>query len=161
MMGRVLHIPWNNGGKVPYVPKPSDVLVLNFGHHLDHGEGDKLHVIQQKQWAIAFEDLADKQVDPSRVFVRTTQVRFMRLDSPGEWNTTKGMWCGDTAPNASAAWSDFITSLPEQNLVLLDLLDATPYVVFDVSPITLARADQTFDCGHNCLPRGARYMGEP
>jgi len=151
MMGRVLYVPWNHGGKIPYVPKPSDVLVLNFGHWLDHG-GDKLHVIQKKQWAIAFKDLANKQVAPNRVFVRTTQVRFMREDSPGEWNTTQGIWCGGTAPNASAAWTDFTTPLPEQNLVLLELIDASPYVVFDVSPITLARADQTFDCSHNCLP---------
>ena len=104
MTGRVLYIAWNYGGKIRYVPKPSDVLVLNFGHHLDHGEGDKLHVIQKKQWAIAFNDLEDKKVEPNRVFVRTTQIRFILKDSPGEWDTSKGMWCGGAAPNASSSF---------------------------------------------------------
>jgi hypothetical protein len=36
--------------------------------------------------------------------------------------------------------------------MLLAALDATPWQLLDVAPLTLARADAVFDCTHLCLP---------
>jgi len=157
--GRVVFRQWNLGGRLGQDTRPSDFFVLNFGHHLDHGAGDGSHRLEKRGWTSAFADLEKKieakEVTADRVFVRTTQVRFIRRDSPGDWNTTAGMLCGELAPTPSATWSQYggqNPSLPAQNLVLLELLDSTPYQVLDLAPISLARADLTFDCSHNCLP---------
>jgi len=157
--GRVVFRNWNSGGPLGHDTRQSDFIVLNFGHHLDHGAGDVTHIREKQGWTSAFANLdkkiEEKEVIADRVFVRTTQVRFLRRNSPGDWNTTAGMLCGEVAPDSSAAWSQYggqSGSLPAQNLVLLKLLDSTPYQLLDVSPISLARADLTFDCSHDCLP---------
>ncbi|KAH8058123.1 hypothetical protein JL721_9581 [Aureococcus anophagefferens] len=79
MTHRVVHRDWGTGGKIGFLPRPSDVLVLNFGHWLDHGEGDPTHATQKSRWALAFEDLEEKKVAVDRVFVRTTQDTWASL----------------------------------------------------------------------------------
>ena len=107
MSHRVVYRSWFLGGRVVYgtfhAPRPLDVLVLNFGHHLDHGAGDQTHTKLMSQWALTFKDLARNKVAADRVFVRTTQVRFVHRTSPGEWNTTGGMICGGPAPNVATS----------------------------------------------------------
>ena len=74
MSHRVVYRSWFLGGRVVYgtfhAPRPLDVLVLNFGHHLDHGAGDQTHTKLMSQWALTFKDLARNKVAADRVFVR-------------------------------------------------------------------------------------------
>ena len=155
--GRVVYRTWHFGGPLGNDTRQSDFIVLNFGQR------GQYNTTREKQlWTSAFADLEkkieEKEVIADRVFVGTTQVRFLRRDSPGDWNTTAGMLCGGIAPDPSAAWSQYggqqggMATMPAQNLALLKLLDSTPYQLLDVAPISLARADLTFDCTHDCLP---------
>lgn len=159
MENRTKYVKWGMGGKLGHRIGRSDVLVLNFGHWLQHGQHANLtaqHDALRSGWKSAFQSLIEQKVDANRVFVRTSQTRFVLAGSPGEWNTKSGMLCGGTAPNLSAAWSDFTTVgqhvQPAENIALLEILRASPYQLFDIAPITLSRSDTTFDCSHDCLP---------
>jgi hypothetical protein len=140
-----------------------DVVVLNAGLHVDPAKGKGFRHGDPPRWlslyALAvqhlFEALAEFALDASRVFVRTTTVRFVSRDAGGDWDGGEPVVCGGTAPDPRAAWSSFggwYPSQPRQNQMLLTALDATPWQLLDVAPLTLSRAGAVFDCTHLCLP---------
>ena len=156
---RVVYVPWMYGGKLEYSISTFDVIVLNFGHWLqhDHRSVKDQHKALKGGWKDAFKSLQDQNINSQRVFVRTSQPRFVHANSPGEWNTTnKPLFCGSKAPNITASWFDFTSNHqfvhPDENLALLDILKSTQFQLFDIAPITLSRSDTTFDCSHNCMP---------
>jgi hypothetical protein len=140
----------------------NDVVVVNVGHHIDPSKSASLRAGTpphwqakvQAAWRGIFATLAATKLDPLKVFVRTTTVRFNRRDAGGDWEGG-AIVCGGSAPDDNATWASFggkYPSQPKQNELVLKALDHTSYQLFDVAPLALARADTTFDCSHHCLP---------
>jgi len=139
-----------------------DVVVVNIGHHIDPGNSEYLRAgvpphwetTTQVAWRAIFHAFAWANLDPRRVFVRTTVPRFVRRDGGGDWDGGRVI-CGAKSPEPNARWSAFggqYLSQPKQNEIHLNELNRTPWQLLDVAPLTLARADATFDCLHMCLP---------
>ena len=156
--------------------KPQDLVVFNFGHHVDPSKSNSLREIGKggvPKWETKYSEAlkhlfkllseATKRqqvVDPSRIVFRTTDIRHHRANE-SDWDGGI-VSCGssaepgiDFAGTLNASWGEFgglYPALPRQNEILLEALDSTDYALFDASPLTLSRRDATFDCSHFCLP---------
>lgn len=141
-----------------------DYVVFNFGHHTGHKLGNdwpqKYVEILQHAFAIDYGNIPDEHI-----FFRTTTVRHF-LANQGDWNTEHSQ-AGGIAPDATAQWNWYGGNKPEQpqqNQIALDVIlgrRRTPltrrrkqhhFQILDTSPMTLSRADSSFDGSHLCLP---------
>jgi hypothetical protein len=146
---------------------PDDYIVLNFGHHVGPAK-------LGENWTRAYEGVLFAAMNASygkvpkhHVFFRTTTVRHF-LYEHGDWDTDSSL-SGGTAPNMTAQWSMYggnYREQPEQNLLLFDVwqqqsqnISFTNHIgqILDTSPMTLARADASFDGSHMCLPGPMDY----
>ncbi|KAL7529940.1 hypothetical protein ACHAWF_003172 [Thalassiosira exigua] len=135
-----------------------DYVVFNFGHHM----GPKLGPNWRSSYRKFLEDAAKisfGNIPRSHVFFRTTSVRHF-IRGKGDWNTDS-FQAGAAEPTMQAAWRDFggnAPELPEQNLIAFETFlgggdtKHSGFRILDTSPMTLARADATFEGVHFCLP---------
>jgi hypothetical protein len=136
-----------------------DYVVFNFGHHQDPskvGVGADWRQVYKALMARALHELKTRlgHLPPSHVMFRTTSVRHF-LSRKGEWNTNSSQTGGFEA-NMDAKWDHYGGNnavQPIQNLLGISMVGAnSSFSIMDVSPLTLARADSTFDGSHFCMP---------
>jgi hypothetical protein len=141
--------------------KSSDYIVFNVGHHIDpSNKRPELRVIwKEKYKAImkdALLDLTTKygHIPPDQIFFRTTAIRHFRAGM-GDWRTNTSQRGGLEA-DMDATWDAYGGNdpcQPIQNLLALSMVGTqSNFSVLDISPMTLGRADSTFDGTHFCLP---------
>jgi hypothetical protein len=86
--------------------------------------------------------------------VRTTSVRYF-VAWKGDWNSNSSQ-SGGLEANMDAKWGHYGGNnrvLPIQNILGISIVGAnSTFTILDVSPITLARADSTFDGSHFSMP---------
>jgi hypothetical protein len=140
--------------------KSRDYIVFNFGHHIDPGKGPDMKDIWREKYTAVMKDalhvLTTKygHIPPDQIFFRTTAVRHFKAGM-GDWNTNTSQRGGLEA-DMDAKWEQYggnNQAQPIQNLLGLSMVGTlSNFSVLDVSPITLGRADSTFDGSHFCLP---------
>jgi hypothetical protein len=136
-----------------------DYVVFNFGHHQDPGKPKIGPRWRQAYKALMLRVLPDLKtwlghLPPSHVIFRTTSVRHF-LAGKGDWNSTLAQ-AGGLEASMDAKWDHYggqYISQPIQNLLGISMVGANSnFSIMDVSPLTLARADSTFDGTHFCMP---------
>jgi hypothetical protein len=139
--------------------KSRDYVIFNFGHHQDPSNPAYLD-----RWREGYKEVMERalhslkinlgHLHPSHIIFRTTSVRHYWAGR-GEWNTNSSQ-VGGLEANMDASWGHYggnHPAQPIQNLLGLSMVAAqSNFSIMDVAPLTLARADSTFDGSHFCMP---------
>ena len=147
---------------------PEDYIILNFGHHVGPAKLKENWKKEYQRIILAAMTASYEKVPRHHVFFRSTTIRHFLYDH-GDWDTLSGGVSGGVAPNMTAQWLMYggnYREQPEQNLFLFDVWQQQSQNVsffnhigqiLDTSPMTLARADASFDGSHLCLPGPMDY----
>jgi hypothetical protein len=136
-----------------------DYVVFNFGHHQDPGKPGVSARWRQVYKALMVRALRELKtrlghLPESHVMFRTTSVRYF-LARKGDWNSNSSQ-AGGLEASMDAKWDHYGGNNPVQpiqNLLGISMVGANSnFSILDVSPLTLARADSTFDGSHFCMP---------
>jgi hypothetical protein len=136
-----------------------DYVVVNFGHHQDPGKpliGARWRQVYKALMLHVLRDFKTRlaHLPPSHAIFRTTSVRHFSAGK-GDWNSTLAQSGGPEA-SMDAKWDHYggnYSSQPIQNLLGISMVGSNSnFSIMDVSPLTLARADSTFDGSHFCMP---------
>jgi hypothetical protein len=144
-----------------------DYVVFNFGHHQYPGKlgvgdpgklgvGDRWRQVYKALMLRVLSDLKTRlgHLPPSHVIFRTTSVSHF-LAGKGDWDTNSSQ-AGGLEASRDAQWDQYggnYPYLPIQNLLGISMVGANSnFSIMDVSPLTLARADFSFDGVHFCMP---------
>ncbi|KAL7527462.1 hypothetical protein ACHAWF_002190, partial [Thalassiosira exigua] len=136
-----------------------DYVIFNFGHHFMFYKIGPDWPAEFRKVLEGIKAISFGKIPRSHVFFRTTSIRHFRRGK-GDWNT-ESFQAGAVGPEMEAVWADYggdASELPEQNLIAFDTflgwnnITHSGFRILDTSPMTLARADATFDGTHFCVP---------
>ena len=136
-----------------------DYVVFNIGHHFTPYQNMNeywrdAYARNLKAWIRRFHSLVQERgMDPRRIIFRTTNSRAFHAKK-GDYYTPTAI-IGGTEPNALAQWKEYggyFQGQPHQNLMAMETVLKEGFSVLDISPMTLSRADATYDGTHLCLP---------
>jgi hypothetical protein len=158
-------------GKIDHLPKPKGVrlddifantsgneyVIWNVGHHMGP---TKLKAEWKHKYAETISqalNLTFGRVPTSQTFFRTTTPRHFK---PSADYMSKDAKRGSDKHSNEAKWEDFgglSRSQPMQNIMALEIFAnqsgrARVPGIMDIAPMSLARADATFDGAHFCMP---------
>lgn len=142
----------------------SSFVVVNVGHHIEPGNLEfrgRPTFIWQKKYEETLASISkalmllieQQRLKPRQIFFRTTSVRHFQKGI-GDWYTNFSN-SGSVRPIQEAGWENFgglQPAQPLQNILMIQHWAQTPFGILDTAPMTLSRADATYDGSHFCLP---------